>query len=271
MTLPESHELTTADGRLLRYCLYGPVDGTPAIFHSGSPSCRWKRPDLIATMERSKLRLLVYDRPGYGGSSRQPGRTVADAASDVRELADAYGWERFGIFGGSGGGPHALACAALLGDRVTRCAVLSGIKPRDGVSEESVVRSRIAENTAHVMAAVDAGGPEMVGQAGPPAKDDPDAMARLRATFVESHDGWADDTLAFGRPWGFDVRTIGVPVGVWRGTNDTAVPGAEPEWLLANIPGAAGHVYDGGHLPGQDVYGEIYDWLSSSQLTATRG
>ncbi len=119
MALPSTNEVTCADGRVLRFCRYGPVDGIPVISHSGSPSSRWKRPDQIEAMEQSGLCLLVYDRPGYGGSTRRPGRTVADVVQDVRILADAHGWPQFAVFGGSGGGPHALACAALLADRVT--------------------------------------------------------------------------------------------------------------------------------------------------------
>lgn len=110
----------------LPYTMYGPADGFPMISHSGSPSTRWKRPSLVDAMERSRLRFLVYDRPGYGGSSRRPGRRVADAAGDTAALADEQGWERFAVFGGSGGGPHALACAALLPERVTRCSPGSG-------------------------------------------------------------------------------------------------------------------------------------------------
>jgi pimeloyl-ACP methyl ester carboxylesterase len=154
MTLPTTSELTRADGTVLRYCLYGPADGYPVVSHSGSPSSRWKWPALVESIRQSKLRLLVYDRPGYGGSTRRPGRTVADAVDDVRALADAHGWNRFAVFGGSGGGPHALACAALLADRVTRCAVLSGIKPADPGQpprEEPALRSRLAEVAAEIM------------------------------------------------------------------------------------------------------------------------
>ncbi|GAB2626367.1 alpha/beta hydrolase [Paractinoplanes abujensis] len=262
MTLPNTYEVALGDGRVLRYCLYGPADGVPVIFHGGSPSSRWKRPDVLDVMERSRLRLLVYDRPGYGGSTRSPGRTVADAADDVRVLADAYGWERFGVFGGSGGGPHALACAARLAERVTRCAVLSGIKPGGPPREEPAVREKTVEHSRSVMAQVAAGGPEFIGEPGPPARDDPLAMARLRATFADSIDGWVDDTLAFSRPWDFDPATITAPVAIWRGTNDTAVPADHATWMLGRIPGAVEHVYDGGHLPGPVTYSEIYDWLA---------
>jgi pimeloyl-ACP methyl ester carboxylesterase len=285
MTLPASSELSVGGGRVLRYCWYGPADGVPVISHSGSPSSRWKWPHLVGAMERSGVRLLVYDRPGYGGSTRQPGRTVADAAGDVRALADAQGWARFAAFGGSGGGPHALACAALLGGRVTRCAVLSGIRPailggdraeHPGAVAESVqvaeegrprrdeaeLRAMQTEHAAGILARVEAGGPELPAAPGPPARSDPDAMARIRATFVDGMDGWVDDSLAFARPWGFDPAQIGVPVGVWRGADDLTVSSDHADWLLAHIPDARGHVYAGGHLPGADVYTEIYRWLA---------
>jgi pimeloyl-ACP methyl ester carboxylesterase len=256
------------DGRTVRYCLYGPVDGFPVISHSGSPSTRFKRPDQVAAMWRGGVRVLMPDRPGYGGSTRRPGRTVADVVPDVRVLADAQGWERFAVVGGSGGGPHALACAALLPERVIRCAVLSGIKPADPTPppDEPALRSQLATIAHDIMSGVADGGPEMPGPPpGPPARDDPAAMARLRATFVDSHDGWVDDSLAFARPWGFGMPDGTVPVGVWHGTHDTNVPPEHAEWLLANIPGARGHQYTGGHLPGPDIYREIYAWLAEPE------
>jgi pimeloyl-ACP methyl ester carboxylesterase len=264
VTLPATSELVRADATVLRYCLYGQPDGHPVVFHGGSPSSRWKWPTLIESMRRSRLRLLVCDRPGYGGSTRRPGRTVADAADDVRALADAHGWNRFAVFGGSGGGPDALACAALLADRVTQCAVLSGIRPGDADTpsrDEPELRSRLAEVSADIMGRVEAGGPELPHEPGPPARDDPEAMARLRATFLEGMDGWVDDSLAFAQPWGFELSTIGVPVGIWRGTEDADVSTDHFDYLLAHIATAQGHVYPGGHLPGADVYLAIYEWL----------
>jgi pimeloyl-ACP methyl ester carboxylesterase len=214
--------------------------------------------------------MLVYDRPGYGGSTRQPGRAVADAAYDVRALADAQGWERFAVFGGSGGGPHALACAALLADRVRACAVLSGVKPADPGTpglEEAELRARIAETAAEIMRRIDDGAPELPTGPGPAARDDPDAMARLRATFVDGTDGWVDDSIALARPWGFDLATITAPVGLWSGTADANVSSDHAAYLLEHIPTAQGHVYTGGHLPGPPVYDEIYHWLHSTCLS----
>jgi pimeloyl-ACP methyl ester carboxylesterase len=267
MALPATFELTRADGTVLRYCTYGQADGYPVVFHGGSPSSRWKWPSLVESMRQSRLSLLVYDRPGYGGSTRRPGRTVADAVDDVRALADAQGWDSFAVFGGSGGGPHALACAARLPERVTRCAVLSGIKPSDEpLPDEPELRARLAAAAAQIMARVDAGGPELPSEPGPPALDDPESMARLRATFLDSLDGWVDDRLAFVRPWGFDLSSITKPVGLWNGTGDDNVSSDHADYLLAHIAPAQRHVYDGGHLPGVDVYREIYEWLDTGTV-----
>ena len=286
--LPTTYELTT-DGRVLRYCLYGPADGTPVISHNGTPSTRWKRPNVIAAVERSGVRLLVHDRPGYGGSTRRAGRRVADAAEDVRLLADAVGWDRFAVHGHSGGGPYALASAALLADRVTRCAVGAGLAPphAEGVDlfgrldpsrgrtlrlaladDEEKLRSVMAEGAAGIMAKIDEGGPEMLQEPGEVATapltraiDDPAAMARLRATFVDSLDGWIDDQFAFAHPWGFDVADIAVPVGIWHGTHDTRMPRAHSDWLAATIRTAERFDYEGWHVPDDDVFGGILGWL----------
>lgn len=286
-TPPTSYEQATKDGRVLRYCFYGPRDGVPVIQHTGSPATRWLRPDRIEWIERSGLRYLVYDRPGYGGSTRLPGRSVADAVADTVALADAQGWDRFAIHGGSGGGPHALACATLLPARVTRCAVVSGIMPPDvsdlerpGLSRpsrlaalgEDSLRPHLETTSREIMARFDAGAPEVLPDPGaptpdptapqpPPAIDDPAAMARLRATFVDGIDGWVDDNLAFVHPWGFDMRDIKIPVGIWYGRADTNVPNQHSAWLLAHIQNAEAHEYDGGHLPGAATHEQVHAWL----------
>ncbi|WUJ54898.1 alpha/beta hydrolase [Kribbella sp. NBC_00382] len=215
-------------------------------------------------MEESGVRVLMADRPGYGGSTRQPGRTVADFVRDVEVLADSQGWERFAVVGGSGGGPHALACAALLAERVTRCAVLSGVRPRVvTLPPEEDFRGQLKQLGSDILAQVEAGGPEYPGAPpGPPAWDDPDARARLMTTFADSLDGWYDDQVALSQPWGFAPESIGVPVGIWYGTNDEFVPEDDARWLLENIPGAQGHQYPGGHLPGIATLKDIHQWVS---------
>ena len=274
--------------RILLYNMYGTEGGVPAISFGGSPSTRWKRPDAVAALNESGLWMAVPDRPGYGGSTRQPGRTVASVVPDAVVLADALGWDRFAVTGGSGGGPHALACAALLPDRVTRCAVSASIAPPiiDGpepTEEEEAadprrnrtswkalhgdLRPGMDETARSIMSAVEAGGPEIPpgpgAEPGPPAREDAAAMARLTATFVTSHDGWEDDLIAFAKPWGFELGDIRVPVTLWYGSADERA-GKYADHLAAAIPGAERRYYVGGHIPPANAYRELLRWLKLS-------
>lgn len=273
----------------MRYSVYGEDGGLPAMSFGGSPSTRWKRPDAVRAIQESGLWMVIPDRPGYGGSTRQPGRTVADVVTDARALADSLGWDRFAVTGGSGGGPHALACAALMPDRLTRCAISGGIAPPivDGPEPtaeeekqdprrnrtswiaargEQRLRPMIEEAAQRIMAGIEAGGPEIPpdphspAPPAPPARDDPDAMARLAATFVTSHDGWVDDNLAFAADWGFALGDIQVPVSVWYGSGDERA-GRHAEFLAAAMPHAERKPYAGGHIPPVNAYRELLAWL----------
>jgi pimeloyl-ACP methyl ester carboxylesterase len=276
--------------RVVRYSVYGTVGGPPVMSFGGSPSTRWKRPDAVQAIEESGLWMVVPDRPGYGGSTRQPGRTVASVVTDTAVLADALGWNRFAVTGGSGGGPHALACAALLADRVTRCAVtgsnappiVDGPEPTEDDEKADPRRNRtswlvargeqhlrpLLEDTARsIMERIEAGGPEIPPDPeslpGPPARDDVDAMARLNATFVTSHDGWVDDHVAFATDWGFDFADIRVPVGLWYGSTDERA-GKYADVLAAAIPHAERKPYAGGHIPPTNAYRDLLSWLTLS-------
>jgi pimeloyl-ACP methyl ester carboxylesterase len=121
--------LTTADGRALLVREGGDPDGTPVLFHGGMADSRLLYARDAEVARRHRVRLISYDRPGYGGSTRHEGRTMADCVADVRAIAAALGIERLGIYGASGGGPHALACAALLEDHAPAVAVLASIAP----------------------------------------------------------------------------------------------------------------------------------------------
>jgi pimeloyl-ACP methyl ester carboxylesterase len=211
-------------------------------------------------------------------------------AADVRALADAQGWRAFAVAGASGGGPHALACAAELPDRVTRCAVSASISPpittgpRPVANEpdprrnltswlaaqgESHLRPHVQAAAVDIMATIEAGGPEVLrdphmpdSPATPitPALQSPASMARLRATFVDSHDGWVDDNLAFARPWGFAPHDIAVPVSIWFGNHDTSSR-QDAAWLQAEIRTAHCHEYEGGHLQSDVAYRSMLAWL----------
>jgi pimeloyl-ACP methyl ester carboxylesterase len=121
--------VTTSDGRVLEVSVSGPEDGVPLICHHGTPGAALPWEPFVAAAAQRGLRHVEYSRPGYGASDRQAGRAVADCAADVTAILDALGAPRFYTYGWSGGGPHALACAALLGERVIKAASIAGVAP----------------------------------------------------------------------------------------------------------------------------------------------
>jgi pimeloyl-ACP methyl ester carboxylesterase len=275
--------LETPDGRTLAYATWGDPDGFPVLSLHGTPGCRfnrWPNEDVYA---RAGVYLVTHDRAGYGRSDRNHGRSVADEAGDVAALADELGFDRFGAIGGSGGGPHVLACAALLGDRVVRAACVVGVAPFGppgldeddwlaGMDEMNVKELRAAlagedtltplleelQKEAEERVAVD---PSTVLDDFDLSESDRAQLARPEATeiirdttaeqAVKGVGGWVDDDLAVLKPWGFDVSAISVPVLIRYGLTDVLVPPAHGEWLAANVPGcivevetSAGHLGD---------------------------
>jgi len=119
----------TPDGRTLAFAVWGDPEGFPILALHGTPGCRlgrWPREELYADLD---VCFVTHDRAGYGRSDRNHGRRVVDEVADVRALADELGFDRFGLSGGSGGGPHVLACAALLPDHVVRAICDVGVAP----------------------------------------------------------------------------------------------------------------------------------------------
>lgn len=278
------------DGRSLSYCLFGPADGAPVVFFYGTPGTMYLAPDRLPLLDELGVRLLVMDRPGYGASTRQPGRSVAAVTSDLAVLADQLGWGRFAVWGGSGGAPHALACAAHLGDRVARCASVVGPAPFGGdgldwlagmsalnVEEFTQAQSGevayrpMAERLAReAVAAVRNGRPAVADDYDLPESDraqlaaragSAGALFRAEAAYTGGVDGCVDDMLAFTRPWQFSVADVRGPVSIWYGPTDVLVPRAHADWLLAHIPGAEPHELSGGHLLAEQDSRQIYRWL----------
>jgi pimeloyl-ACP methyl ester carboxylesterase len=271
-----THQVTTADGRTLAVREAGAADGPMLVSQHGSPgSGRLYRTE-IEGAERLGARLLPYDRPGYGGSSPHPGRSVADAAEDAAAILDALGAGRFATYGWSGGGPHALACAALLEGRCAAAATIAGAAPSDqpdreftaGMGEgtgEEFGKAREGREPLTAMLRQEAEGlasvtPDELAEAISPHLSGPDAEV-LRGELAEflhgmilgglapGIDGWLDDDLAFVKPWGFDVAAIDVPVSVWQGDDDLMVPGAHGRWLATHVAGAEAQLLPGeGHL-----------------------
>jgi pimeloyl-ACP methyl ester carboxylesterase len=251
-------------------------DREPLVFHWGTPSAAvWFEP-LATAAARAGLRLVTYSRPGYAGSTPRPGRSVADAAADVAAILDAVGADTFVTMGWSGGGPHALACAALLPDRCVAATSLAGVAPYAadgldwlaGMGPENVeefsaaVEGERALTAALLKMATDLEtiqGAEVAAALGGLVSDVDkralsgefaDALAEsLRRAVSAGVAGWRDDDLAFTRSWGFDLDSIRRPVAVWQGGQDRMVPFSHGQWLAAHIPPAHAHLYpDEGHL-----------------------
>jgi pimeloyl-ACP methyl ester carboxylesterase len=268
--------ITTADGRTLEYLQTGPVDGPALLFHLGTPSAATDFTVVTEAATALGLRTICYSRPGYGGSTPRPGRRVADAIGDITDLLDRLGVAEFRAFGWSGGGPHALACAALLPGRCRAVAVLAGVAPcpaqgidfLDGMGPENVEEFSAALAGAEQLTeylqplmehfAVLTGDSVVQGLAGLLSGVD---RAALTGTFAEQTaesmrravqngiEGWRDDDLAFVQDWGFNLSGIGVPVAIWQGRQDRMVPFAHGQWLAAEIPTAQAHLFaDEGHL-----------------------
>lgn len=241
----------------------------------GTPGTRWERPDVISAIEQVGLRVVVPDRPGYGGSTRQPGRSVADVADDIRSVAKAQGWRRFAVTGFSGGGPHALACAALLAGQVTCCAAVATPAP-PGAPDVDFFADRIsgrAEDFRLARRGEQALRPYLQDRANDAiarmeadraAATDPGRATRIRAMYLGGLDGWVDDNIALVRPWGFDPASISVRVSIWHGAQDTRIPRAHTDWLLAHVPTAQDHEHPDGHDPSDASYRRILGWIAAT-------
>jgi pimeloyl-ACP methyl ester carboxylesterase len=259
----------------------------------GTPGSRIGPIPRSAILHRLCVRLICFDRPGYGESDRLPGRRVADASADVSAIADAFGLGKFAVVGRSGGGPHALACAALLADRMTRAAVLVGLAPHgakgldwlDGMNQfnlaeyEAVTRGyeQIAAAATATAEAVRADPASLLAelQKEMPGSDlrvvaDRGIRSLLLATYAEalriSADGWIDDDLALQEPWGFDPAAVKIPVLLWHGASDTFSPVSHVRWLAKNIPSASAVVQPGAaHFASIYVLPDILRWLTSDE------
>jgi pimeloyl-ACP methyl ester carboxylesterase len=256
-------DVAASNGRTLRVAEYGSVDGFPIVYCHGTPGSRLDRGPDPSVYEG--YRLVSYDRPGYGRSDPDPGRTVASVARDVAAVADALGLERFSVFGVSGGGPHALGCGALLGDRVERVAVRCGVAPFDdpefdgleGIAEINV--REVTAARAGAAASEEALGPiaeaialDPTGMMDEVTNEVPDvdkkhlARADVREVIQESMveavrqgaRGWVDDDLAFVAPWGFDLTRVQLEVRLWQGELDVLVPRSHGEYLAGKLPNA---------------------------------
>lgn len=278
-------------GRTLTVYDAGDPDGAPVLFHHGTPSSGAPYDAHVRLALEQGVRFVSYDRSGYAESTRDPGRDIAAVAGDAVALADALGIGRFATWGLSGGGPHALACAALAPDRVAAVASVAGVAPyaaegldwlaamgEANVAEfgaalagEEVLRPALeaeaaglaATSTEELIAAMSTllSPPDVAAVQGPLGEYLLGSFTRGLARGV---DGWVDDDLAFTRAWGFDPASIEAPVLVVQGRQDLMVPGGHGDWLAARIPGAATWFSGNeGHLTlfRPDSVRRLHDWL----------
>jgi pimeloyl-ACP methyl ester carboxylesterase len=253
------------DGRTLEVLVAGAAGGFPLVLHHGTPGDATTFADWHAVCERQGFLLVCASRPGYAGSSRLRGRAVADVAKDTAAMLDSLGHQRFATLGWSGGGPHALACAALLPDRCAAVATLAGVGPYgaagldflagmgpENVDEfgaalagEAVLRRWMDENGPPLQNVT---GEQVAAALGGLVSDADKAvltggfaehMAQVtRRALAGGFDGWIDDDLAFTRPWGFELSAIRQPAAIWQGELDLMVPAAHGRWLMDRLPAA---------------------------------
>jgi pimeloyl-ACP methyl ester carboxylesterase len=275
------------DGRSLAYADRGPPDGAPVVFHHGTPGSRLGHHPDPGVYERAGARIVTYDRAGYGGSERLEGRDVAAVVGDVSALADELGFDRFAVMGVSGGGPHALACGALLADRVTRAVVMVTPAPygdadfdflegmtQSNVDEFNAALAGPAEIAAYLDPYVETlrTNPEAVldGLAKELPPPDQATMARpdVREMMVtnwreatrQGAAGWLDDDIAFTRPWGFELAAVTPEVRLWHGELDVLSPRSHGRRVADRLPNATFELVEGkGHML-YDAWDDALAW-----------
>jgi pimeloyl-ACP methyl ester carboxylesterase len=283
-------QVRARDGRTLAFFERGAADGMPVLACHGTPGSRLTRHPDPTLYERHGVRMVAYDRPGYGRSDPHLGRSISDAVDDISAIADELGFERFVVVGGSGGAPHALACGALLGERVIRVGALVTPAPSD--SPDFDFFTDLAEiNVKEFGAAVE--GREAIEAHLQPYVDelrrDPEAVVEeisselpdrdreilsredvrevLIDSFVEAvrqgTRGWADDDLAFAKPWGFELEDVEVETRLWQGELDVLAPRSHGDYVASRLPNARFEVLEGaGHFLDEE-WGIVLDWLAA--------
>jgi pimeloyl-ACP methyl ester carboxylesterase len=273
----ERRSITRPGGRVIEFLVAGPADGLPLVLHEGTPCGLVLYSPTVRAAGLRGLRVILAARPGYEGSTPRPGRRVADVAEDTAAVLDDLGADSFVTAGWSGGGPHALACAAALPGRCLAAASIAGVAPyrapgldwMAGMGPENVAEFGAAlRSEAELTAFLDreaatlstVTGQDVAKAFGGLVIEADQAVltgayadhiaACLRAAVSTGIAGWRDDDLAFTRDWGFSLAGERPPrAAIWQGDQDRMVPFAHGQWLAGAIPGARVHLMPGdGHL-----------------------
>ena len=287
----QTRVVRTEDGRELCVEVAGRASERTILIHWGTPNSRHLFDPWVDDAAARGIRLICYDRPGYGGSTPQPGRSVADGAADVREVAADLGIERLAMWGFSGGGPYTLACAALLPGLVAAAAVVGSTAPWGApgldyfsgmgdanvedmqlyLSDPEASRKKIRQDWEETISVT----PAQLAESMKTLLSDVDAavltgeFARYMVRCIQDglapgEQGWWDEGVADFSPWGFELESIRVPVQVWHGRRDRFVPYQHGQWLAEHVPGAEPHLSDSdGHLTLLvERFVDVHEWLA---------
>lgn len=278
------------DGRSLHVFDVGDPDGNVLVEHHGTPGSGLPYPPDVERARERGLRLIRYDRAGYGASTPNPGRSVADVVADIEDVLDALEVARYVSLGGSGGCPHSLACGAFSSRCLATVAIASPTPyPADGLDWMAGMGKDNVEEFGAALAGADELEPYLERQADEFRAATPEQIKDVMANLLPPVDaavltgeravhakesgeralaqgigGWRDDDFAFTRPWGFELDEIRVPTLLWQGVQDLMVPVAHARWLAERIPRVEAHISEeDGHLSiAVGRLGEIYDWLA---------
>jgi pimeloyl-ACP methyl ester carboxylesterase len=271
-------DLKLVDGRTLHVYdtgAYGPKASLTVFWHHGTPNTGAPPEPLLPDSARRGIRWVSYDRPGYGGSPPRPGRDVASAAACVSGVADALGIERFAVMGHSGGGPHALACGALLPERVLGVVCVAGLAPFHA-QELDWFAGMGAFGAAELRAAAE--GRAALAEYLESTEFDPEQFTAADRAALAGEWSWLsaiagqamegglggmlDDDLSYVAPWGFDARQIGGPLLLLQGGRDRIVPSSHARWLQRRASSAELWMRpDDGHISILHSGAAALDWL----------
>jgi pimeloyl-ACP methyl ester carboxylesterase len=257
------------DGRELAYTDIGDPGWPTVFFFHGAPMSRLHLAYLEEPLRAASLRVISPDRPGYGRSSPQPGRSMTNWPADVATLADELEIDRFLVAGHSSGGPYAVACAALISERVSGGFIFGGVTDMawpeawEGYIDSERRLMRLSDEAAAVAWCEQRYGADGSGIFTASDFDFPDVdnalmtderiggaiAAAVTEAFRQGVGGYAQDAVVQGRPWPFDPAQIVAPIEVVHGELDDAIPLAHSRHTAALIPGARLRVVPGhGHL-----------------------
>ncbi|PSS00992.1 putative valacyclovir hydrolase [Coniella lustricola] len=278
----DSHVVALPDGRKLDYALAGAEKGIPLVFLHGTPGSYIANADFKAACARKGIKLITFSRPGYGNSSRQRGRKVVDVVADIVALLEHLGLKETLVAGYSGGGPHALACAARLPGCLAVLSIASpapfgveGLDWWEGLGKDNITEFAFAlQGEAPLAKFLAAERPGMLSATPTQLVENMSSLlpetdskvllnnpsvgeewvTTLAQALQHDVDGWLDDDLAFvdgDQSWGFALDEIKAPVLLWQGYEDKMVPLGQGKWLAANLPAdkVEAHLLEGyGHV-----------------------